>query len=30
MKINKEKLEEVITGSILLFVYVAFWVWLFT
>ena len=30
MKINKEKLEEVIVGSILLLAYVAFWVWLFT
>jgi hypothetical protein len=29
MKINKEKLEEVIVGSILLLAYVAFWVWLF-
>jgi hypothetical protein len=30
MKINKEKLEEVIVGSVLLLTYVAFWVWLFT
>jgi len=30
MIINKEKLEEVIVGSILLLAYVAFWVWLFT